>query len=222
MGTRSCAKSGAAGRGSTEVQSSAVTESEAVEGAATQHGGFVAVVGPSGAGKDTLIAALCQRLAGYDQFVFARRVITRESDVTEANEVVTPEGFESLKAAGGFLLDWTANGLHYGLPKSLADEMTMGRIVIANISRGMVPALRQRVQRCCTVLITATPEVLAHRLQNRGREDVAAQQARLMRATTHQADLLADETIDNSGLVADAVDHLEQTLWRFANECQIR
>jgi ribose 1,5-bisphosphokinase len=203
--------------GSTEVQGSTVIESASSEIEASRNGGFVAIVGPSGAGKDTLIAALREKLAGDDQFVFARRVITRESDATESNEVMTLEGFEALKAAGGFLFDWSANGLHYGLPKSLADEMAMGSIVVANVSRGMVPALRQKIQRCCTILITATPEVLAHRLQNRGREDLAAQQARLVRAATHQADLFADETIDNSGLVSDAVDQLQRFVLRFAN-----
>jgi len=40
-------------------------------------GTLVLVVGPSGAGKDSVIGALRQRLAGDDRVAFARRVITR-------------------------------------------------------------------------------------------------------------------------------------------------
>ena len=43
-------------------------------------GVFVAVVGPSGAGKDTLIDYARAHLAGEPDYEFVRRVITRPND----------------------------------------------------------------------------------------------------------------------------------------------
>ena len=49
-------------------------------GSPVRNGVFVAVVGPSGAGKDTLIAHVRERLGDGEHVEFARRVITRTSD----------------------------------------------------------------------------------------------------------------------------------------------
>jgi ribose 1,5-bisphosphokinase len=177
------------------------------------HGGcFVAVAGPSGAGKDTLIRGAHERLAGDRRFVFARRIITRQSDCTEDHDTLTELEFVRMKAAGAFLLSWCANGLSYGLPGGLGFDLQDGRIVIANVSRAVLPEVRQRFRRHLVVHVTAAPDVLAARLSARGREDAAAQQARLARALLHDATVCADITIDNSDNLDRSLMEFEQTL----------
>jgi ribose 1,5-bisphosphokinase len=173
------------------------------------HGGcFVAVAGPSGAGKDTLIRGVHERLATDRRFVFARRIITRQADCTEDHDTLTEFEFVQMKAAGAFLLSWSANGLSYGLPGGLGFDLKDGRIVIANVSRAVLPQVRQSFRRHLVVHVTAAPEVLAARLSARGREDVAAQQARLARSLLHDMTGGADITIDNS-------DNLDRSLMEF-------
>ena len=46
----------------------------------TPKGCFVAVVGPSGAGKDTIMDAARVALAGDTRFHFVRRIITRPQE----------------------------------------------------------------------------------------------------------------------------------------------
>ena len=73
-------------------------------------GRLVLVVGPSGAGKDTLIAAAKTALADDARYVFPKRVITRPAMAeAEDHESVSPERFAELKAAGTFALDWEAH-----------------------------------------------------------------------------------------------------------------
>ena len=76
---------------------------------------FVAIVGPSGAGKDTLIRAVAEAVSDRPEIIFVRRIITRLSDgVTEDHDTMTPEAFEAGRAAGTFCLSWGAHGLFYG------------------------------------------------------------------------------------------------------------
>ena len=57
-------------------------------------GRLVLVVGPSGAGKDTLIAAVRQRLAADEAFLFPRRIVTRPSSAAEDNVEADEATFE--------------------------------------------------------------------------------------------------------------------------------
>ncbi len=72
------------------------------------------VVGPSGAGKDTLIAGA--KVLRPDLH-WARRVITRaEVAGGEPFEGVSLEEFNTRRDAGEFALHWQAHGLSYGVP----------------------------------------------------------------------------------------------------------
>jgi thymidine phosphorylase len=144
-------------------------------------GTFFLVVGPSGAGKDTLIDGARRALASAS-YVFARRVITRPAGAPgEDHEAETPEGFAAREAAGEFLITWQAHGLHYGLPAELLSALACGRHVVANGSRATVDELGKRVPGLVVVEISAPPEVLAQRIAGRGREDHAQILARLQR-----------------------------------------
>lgn len=65
------------------------------------------VVGPSGAGKDTLMDGARRALAQGERFGFARRLITRPADAGgEEHEAIDEAGFAALAAAGGLLVSW--------------------------------------------------------------------------------------------------------------------
>jgi phosphonate metabolism protein PhnN/1,5-bisphosphokinase (PRPP-forming) len=148
-------------------------------------GWLVTVVGPSGAGKDTLLGQARAGLQGDPRFVFARRVITRPAEATdhagaEDHEPVSDSAFLAALNAGAFALHWQAHGLRYGIPAGIQEELDAGRVVIANLSRAVLAEAHERF-RLKVINVTAPAEVLAARLAGRGREtreEVAARLAR--------------------------------------------
>jgi ribose 1,5-bisphosphokinase len=162
------------------------------------------VVGPSGAGKDTLMAAARARLAGDPRFVFARRTITRPAEAGgEDHDPIDEAGFAAALARGDFALHWRAHGLAYGIPRRIEAELAAGRVVMANLSRGVLAeaAARYPVR---VLMITAPPEVLAARLAARGRETAADIAARLAREVT-LPDGIAVTTVVNDGTLEEGV-----------------
>ncbi|WP_306888443.1 phosphonate metabolism protein/1,5-bisphosphokinase (PRPP-forming) PhnN [Ancylobacter amanitiformis] len=144
-------------------------------------GVLVLVVGPSGAGKDTLIAHARERLAARANIRFARRRITRAADATENHIALDEDAFAAGVADGRFPLHWRANGLCYALGEEVAQDIAAGHIVVANGSRAAVPEARGRFLHVRLVHVTAPPEVLAARITARGREGEAALAQRLAR-----------------------------------------
>lgn len=189
---------------------SALIERElTLTGSPVRNGVFVAVVGPSGAGKDTLIAYVRERLGQGEPVEFARRVITRTSDgATEDHDTLADAAFVEAEAAGAFALSWEAHGLRYGIPAAVDDAISNGHVVIANTSRGIIPVLRERYANVAVVEITAAPEILATRLAARGRESRGEVLARLARTTPQALSGPGHVVIDNSGDAAVAGERL--------------
>jgi len=73
-------------------------------------GVLVLVAGPSGAGKDTLIASARAHFHGDRRFTFPKRVVTRASDMTEQVQQVSTGDFEAIEQRGGFLFAWGRTG----------------------------------------------------------------------------------------------------------------
>lgn len=145
-----------------------------------QSGRLVAVVGPSGAGKDTILAGA---LAARPDLVLARRVITRPSSAGgEDFEGVSAAEFETRLALGLFAFHWRAHGLCYGIPGSIDADLASGRLVLFNGSRSALPGIRAAYPRVEVIVITAPASVLAERLAARGRERPRDIEARLRRA----------------------------------------
>lgn len=146
-------------------------------------GRLVLVVGPSGAGKDSLIEGARRALSGQPRFVFPRRIVTRHSDPgSEVHATLDAADFAEREAAGAFFLHWRAHDLRYALPGSIADDLAGGRTVIANVSREVIDEARRRHPAATVVFVTAPREVLEERLLARGREDAAAVRRRLARS----------------------------------------
>lgn len=170
-----------------------------MSGAPIEGGVFVAVAGPSGAGKDSLIAFARQRLGSDPRFLFVRRVVTRPADaVSEDHESLEPQNFETAVREGRFALHWVAHGLRYGLPVDMDEAMGDSRVIVANVSRQVVPDLRLRYRRVTVVLVTAEAATLALRLAGRAREAPGAIDARLERTATRPGGDGVIE-LDNSG-----------------------
>ncbi|MEL6479220.1 MAG: phosphonate metabolism protein/1,5-bisphosphokinase (PRPP-forming) PhnN [Pseudomonadota bacterium] len=143
-------------------------------------GRLIAVVGPSGAGKDTLLDAARDSLRDA---LFVQRVITRAaSPGTEGFEPVSEEEFAARDAAGAFAFTWPAHGLCYGIPVEILPALEQGRMVIFNGSRGALPRIREVCPQVEVILITAPRDVLAARLAARGRETADEVERRLDRA----------------------------------------
>lgn len=172
---------------------------------------LVLVVGPSGAGKDTLLDGARAALAGDPRFRFVRRIITRPAQAGgEAHEAVTEAAF----AARDFALSWGAHGLRYGIPADIADDLAAGRVVIANVSRGVIADAARRFP-VRVIEVTAPPAVLAARLAARGREAAADIAARLARNVA-LPDGVPVDVVMNDAEVADGIARFVGALTRAA------
>jgi len=170
-------------------------------------GRMVLVVGPSGAGKDTLLNALRDRLSGDDRVRFAIRRITRPADgATETHVPISEGGYDEAVAAGRFALAWRAHGLGYILPADLDDVIRTGGTVIANGSRHALADALEKYENLLILLITAPKAVLAERLAARGRESREEIERRLDRSTFDMPEVANVARIENTGTVEEALD----------------
>ncbi|MEP9349840.1 phosphonate metabolism protein/1,5-bisphosphokinase (PRPP-forming) PhnN [Xanthobacter sp. KR7-225] len=168
-----------------------------MSGARIGPGTLVLVVGPSGAGKDTLIGLARARLSGEKRVLFARRLVTRAPGAGEAHGTLSEAAFEAECAAGRFPLSWRAHGLGYALGPEVATHLGDGGLVVANGSRASLPQARARFARMKVVLVTAPLELRAARLAQRGRESAPEIAERLSHAP--QAEVAPDLVIENVG-----------------------
>ncbi|RXH13889.1 phosphonate metabolism protein/1,5-bisphosphokinase (PRPP-forming) PhnN [Bradyrhizobium guangzhouense] len=177
-------------------------------------GRLVLVVGPSGAGKDTLLRLAQAACAGDRDIVFPRRVVTRASSAHEDNIAVSPDEFARAREHGDFAVHWDAHGHSYALPREINDDIRAGRVVVVNVSRTVISALRQAYANVVVVAITAPPDVLAQRLAARARNSDGNIGDRLARSVDDAA-ANADVTILNAG---SAEYHSRQLLRVIRNE----
>jgi ribose 1,5-bisphosphokinase len=160
-------------------------------------GRLILVVGPSGAGKDTLLG-LAKAVCAEDRgIVFPRRVITRQASASEDNEEVSLGTFQEALTRSEYAMHWEAHGHCYALSRAIDDEIRAGHTVVANVSRTVVAAMRGAYASVLVVSITAPPNVLAERLAMRGRGSDGRIEHRLHR-TVDEAAAAPDVTIVNT------------------------
>lgn len=175
-------------------------------------GTFIAVVGPSGVGKDSLLSYASAQFG--EDLVVVRRIITRPAgEGSEDHDSMTVADFLGAAAAGDFSLHWQAHGLYYGIPKSLEADLADGKLVIANLSRAVLSMAAERYERMVVVAFTATPDVIARRLEGRGRESAEEIKGRLNRSAERLP--VGAIEIDNSGAIEIAGEQFVELLKEF-------
>jgi ribose 1,5-bisphosphokinase len=172
---------------------------------------LIYVIGPSGAGKDSVLDGLRKNWGDLPPAHWARRTITRDSHTGEAHESVSTAEFDHLLAQGAFALQWQANGLCYGVRHGELTPLDSGHCVFLNGSRAHLSTLLSVYPQASVVLITASAQALHQRLMSRSRETQQEINQRLAREITFD---LPDHTLQvhNNGALEDAVHTLRQGL----------
>jgi len=140
-------------------------------------GHLVLVVGPSGAGKDSVMVGARAALRGDGGVVFPRRFVTRLSSPDAEDHVsMTEAEFSVAVAEGAFALWWQAHGNSYGIGRVIESYLEAGATVVVNCSRASVSEACRHFASVAVIEITAPEDVLVSRIMARGRE--TAEQAR--------------------------------------------
>ena len=196
----------------------------------------MAIVGPSGAGKDTIMNAVHEVLKNNPEFLFVRRIITRKAGINSFNDHdetsqnignednigVSLEKFFELSQKASFSLQWFAHGIHYALPMGIVDEVHKGKIVIANVSRAELEHAKELFGKVYVIEINAPIGILKERLLGRKREKITDIAERLKRANIpiQLPEGAKYCYIDNSGNVKSAVDKMLSILQSLSSENQ--
>ena len=146
-------------------------------------GKLIWLMGPSGSGKDSLLAELRQQEPA--QLLVAHRYITRAANAGNENHIALSEPEFFTRAGQNLLaLSWHANGFYYGVGVEIDLWLHAGFDVVVN----------------------GSPAILRQRLQARGREsetEIAARLERAARYTPYDCHVL-----NNDGSLLQSVDTL--------------
>lgn len=184
-------------------------------------GCLVLIVGPSGAGKDTLIQAAREKLSRDDRFVFPQRIVTRPKDAYEPHVAVSESEFETMQSNGDFLLFWGAHGNRYGVPIDSIKALNECRTVVANVSRTIIGKTCERFSNVRVINVTAGADVLRDRLLIRARESDADIDKRIARAANvplPQSAII--DVVDNSGAISFSITRFIGLLCNYAESGQ--
>ena len=173
-------------------------------------GAWIFICGPSGVGKDSVIASAQQTMGERKDIVFSRRMVTRPAQTGSDHDPVNETDFLGLMHTGRLSWHWKAHGFYYGIALRYAADVQAGRLVVVNGSRAHVdqlaPSATVRV-----VHITADPVHLAARLKLRGRDADSAVAQRLARNSLFDS-IKAERVIANDSSVAVAGQQLADYL----------
>jgi ribose 1,5-bisphosphokinase len=174
------------------------------------------VMGPSGAGKDSVLARARQLLAPDTSVIFAHRYITRPAEASGENHVALSDlEFAMRRTHGLFAFHWQAHGNHYGIGREIHAWRKAGLTVVVSGSREHFQSVAGVDPDTYPVLITAPVARLRERLAARGREDEAAAARRLERSDAYDVHDPRLITIVNDGPLDEAAMALVRVLATF-------
>jgi len=159
------------------------------------------IVGPSGAGKDTLVNMVLQRRT--DLYLMPR-TITRPT-VDGGHISVSAEEYAALKRNYEFALSWDAHGSRYAIGRDIQDRLANGQSVLVIGSRSIVDEARSKFHPLKVIQLVAKLDILSRRLRQRDREtedDIDHRLGRADRSGPNGADVT---TIDNSGTLEEGL-----------------
>ena len=168
-------------------------------------GALIYDMGPSGAGKDSVLGRARALMPAEAPMAIAHRYITRPHDSGGENHVaVSRAEFAVRRAHGLFAYHWHAHGNDYGVGREIHDWRAAGMTVVVSGSRDHFQRTGGLDSLARPVLITASPERLQQRLASRGRESALEAAERLDRADAYAIDDPRLVTIVNDGALDDA------------------
>ena len=168
-------------------------------------GPLVYVMGPSGAGKDSVLNRARMLLSDNVPVVFAHRYITRAAEAGGENHVeLSPAEFTLRRTHGLFAFHWSAHGNEYGIGREIYAWRKAGLTVVVSGSREHFQQMAGVDDNTHPVLVTAPAERLAQRLASRAREDAEAAAERLQRSEAYDVTDRRLVTIVNDGALDDA------------------
>jgi ribose 1,5-bisphosphokinase len=170
---------------------------------------LIYVMGPSGAGKDSLLDWLKNRLPPQSPIHFAKRTIDRPLQALgEQHESVDSATFERLQKEKSFAMHWLANGRQYGVRHGELEPLQQQQWLLVNGSRAYLPEALRQFDGMTVLHISASADILRARLLARQRETPEAVEARVQRAvafsvppTCHCVNVLNDTSLDDAGAV---------------------
>jgi ribose 1,5-bisphosphokinase len=170
-------------------------------------GPIIYVMGPSGAGKDSVLDRARAMLSIDAPVAFAHRYITRPADVGGENHVALSRAeFALRRAAGLFAFHWHAHGNDYGIGREIDIWRAAGLAVVVSGSREHYEKIAGSDPGLHPVLITAAVDTLRQRLAKRGRENAVSAASRLARSDAHTVTDSRLVTIVNDGTLDAAAE----------------
>jgi ribose 1,5-bisphosphokinase len=169
------------------------------------NGPLAYVMGPSGAGKDSVLNRARLLLAADAPVIFAHRYITRPAAAGGENHVeLSPAEFGLRRTHGLFAFHWQAHGNEYGIGREIYSWRRAGLTVVVSGSREHFQQLGGVDDNTHPVLITASAQRLAERLAIRAREDADSAAERLQRSEAYDVTDRRLVTIVNDGALDEA------------------
>lgn len=175
-------------------------------------GVLVPVVGPQSAGKAALIASARGAYSGNSAIVFPRSLATATRSGAGPDVRVSSSEFASLKAAGAFAVSWQGKEGAYGVPASIFDDLTAGRVVVIGVTRAVIPELRRRHSRVHVIYLTALRQGRPQNLSENDGRWLARISGPPERGPAVDIPEPPVTVIDNSGPLTEAVEEFLRVL----------